>query len=89
MFQTLQKCFSPSGGAVSAAGEEALLSLLESLRVNMRTPPVGAIPLDPLTLEDQIIELKHPALNATVNLDSMAITVRSSSQLLEWHLTLV
>ncbi|KAF2368501.1 hemolymph juvenile hormone binding, partial [Trinorchestia longiramus] len=62
------------GGVVSAVGEETLVTLLEALRVNMRTPPLGSIALDPLVLDDQVIQHRHPALSATINLDAMTIT---------------
>ncbi|XP_018022364.1 uncharacterized protein LOC108678454 [Hyalella azteca] len=62
------------GGAVSAVGEETLVTLLEALRVNMRTPPVGCVTLDPLVLEDQVIQHSHSALTTTINLDTMTIT---------------
>jgi hypothetical protein len=68
-----------AGGAVSAVGEETLVTLLEALRVNIRTPPVGCVTLDPLVLEDQVIQHSHSALTTTINLDTMTITVSAST----------
>ncbi|XP_027224379.1 uncharacterized protein [Penaeus vannamei] len=66
------------GGAVSAAGEEAIRSLLASCRESMKGEPgrttAGVIPLDPLSVETQIITHQHPALTISVKLSNMALT---------------
>ena len=60
------------GGAVSAAGEEALHSLLESLRDNMRKgPPL----MDPLVLGDRTIPHRSSTYSSNLHLHSMVLTV--------------
>ncbi|XP_064096879.1 uncharacterized protein LOC135208523 isoform X3 [Macrobrachium nipponense] len=70
-----------AGGAVSAAGEEAIRSLLASLRESMKADgaggggnKAGVSPLDPLAVETQVITHHHPALNITVRLTGMGLT---------------
>lgn len=70
------------GGAVSAAGEEAIRSLLASLKESMKgdggvaggNAAAGTTPLDPLAVETQVITHHHPALNITVRLSGMGLT---------------
>ncbi|KAK3866216.1 hypothetical protein Pcinc_028241 [Petrolisthes cinctipes] len=68
------------GGAVSAAGEEAIRTILSSLRDNMKGEDGGGgvvgqatAGLDPLLLDPQILSHQHPAVNTMLRLHSMAL----------------
>ncbi|XP_071519027.1 uncharacterized protein [Panulirus ornatus] len=66
------------GGAVSAAGEEAIRSLLAALRESMKGEEgVGSLVtpcMDPMEVESQVITHQHPALRFTVRLHNMGLT---------------
>ncbi|KAG7163103.1 uncharacterized protein LOC121873255 [Homarus americanus] len=66
------------GGAVSAAGEEAIRAILASLRESMKgeegSGGIVAPPMDPMALETQVIAHQNSALNITVRLYNMSLT---------------
>lgn len=65
---------------MSAAGEEAIRSILASLREAMKGEEgIGGVltpALDPLAVETQTITHQHPALNIAIKLYNMGLSVR-------------
>ncbi|KAL7642697.1 UNVERIFIED_CONTAM: hypothetical protein RMT77_007262 [Armadillidium vulgare] len=72
------------GGALSEAGEEAIRTLLLSLKEAMRQEGEGR--LDPLALDVQTITHHHPAISLTINLSLMVLKGLSEFRIEEVHL---
>lgn len=68
----------PTGGAISAAGEDVIRGLLATLREDMKKDDCGGdevLALDPLVMESQLLSYQHSAANFVVKLQDMEIIV--------------